>query len=230
MTALEDRDLKLEGRGRTRKCVGARSTCAVGGLLTGRGFVFAQGRSGDEVTQAGVLAGIGVGLMLGGAAIAWKMRPNDRRWRTETATGKRERLQGQRTRQLWLLPMVSVLFLVQGTRALNDILAGQGSWPDYLGAALPVLYAWVAAAIALGWDWQSRKERRFMEDELTVALRARAVGLAFVVLMGGATLTLGLALWSPRVGVLAIPFVLVAGGAAAAIRFAWLDREAGRDG
>ena len=54
--------------------------------------------------------------------------------------------------------------------------------------------------------------------------------LAFVVLMGGVTVALGLGLWRADYGVLALPYVLALGGASAGLRFAWLDREAGRDG
>jgi len=230
MAAMDDRNLKREERNRTRKFVGSLAVCGIGGLLVSVGFLQGRSLSGDAATQAGMLAGIGVGLILGGTIIAWRSRPNDRRWRTETTTRRRERLQTWRTRQLWLLPLVSVAFLFQGTRALNEVLSGSSGWSDYMSVVLPVLYAWVATSIAMGWGGQSRKERRFMEDELTLALRASAVGLAFFVLLGGTTLALGLALWSPRVGILAIPFVLTAAGATAAIRFAWLDREAGKDG
>jgi hypothetical protein len=52
---------------------------------------------------------------------------------------------------------------------------------------------------------------------------------AFFVLMSGTTIALGLALWRPETGIVAIPFALAAAGATAGLRFAWLDREAGRD-
>lgn len=49
-------------------------------------------------------------------------------------------------------------------------------------------------------------------------------------MMVGVTLTLGLGLWRPEMGVIALPLVLSAAGSTAAIRFVWLDREAGKDG
>jgi hypothetical protein len=81
----------------------------------------------------------------------------------------------------------------------------------------------------MGWDGGSRKNKRFLEDELTQSLRARSMILAFFVLMAGATVSLGLGLWRAEVGILSLPFVLAAGGASAGLRFAWLFREAGRD-
>jgi hypothetical protein len=48
--------------------------------------------------------------------------------------------------------------------------------------------------------------------------------------MTGLTVALGLGLWRPQYGIMALPYVLALGGASAGLRFAWLDREAGRDG
>lgn len=226
---MDDGELERQGRTRGRKFRGALATVILGGTLAGLGFLFGQDRSGDEATQAGVMAGIGVGLLIGGLGFAWLTRPGDRRWQTESSMTKGDRLQAQRARQLWLFPLAMAAFLVPATLALRDIVAGEGGLADYLSASLPALYAWVVAAIALGWDRQSRTNRRYLEDELTLALRSRAVGAAFVVLMVGVTLALGVGLWKPAMGIAALPFVLAAAGATAGIRFAWLDREAGRD-
>ena len=60
---------------------------------------------------------------------------------------------------------------------------------------------------------------------------ARIVAAAgALALLGGVTVALGLGLWRAEYGVLALPYVLALGGASAGLRFAWLDREAGRDG
>lgn len=230
MTAMGERDLEREGRERARKFAIAIGAAVVGTAFMATGFALGSSRTGDAATQAGMLAGMGFAFTVGGAAIAWRMRPNYTGWRTESASARRERLQTRRTQLLWVLPMISALFLFQGLRGLNEIIGGSGSWSHYLSASLPVLYAWVATAVAMGWDYQARTERRFLEDELTVVLRARAIGLAFFVLMAGVTVALGLALWRPPLAILALPVVLTAAGATAAIRFVWLDREAGKDG
>lgn len=228
MRGMNEADLDREGRARGRKFRSALATGVLGGALAALGFVFGQARSGDEATQAGVMAGIGIALVFGGLGYAWVTRPNDHRWRTEGAVEKHDRLQARRARQLWLFPLAMTAFLFPATLALQDILVGEGGLADYLSAVLPALYAWVVTAIALGWDRQSRDNRRYLDDELTRSLRARAVGAAFVVLMAGVTLALGLGLWRPELGIAALPFVLAAAGATAGIRFAWLDREAGR--
>ena len=230
MTAMDDREMQKEARARRGKFVGSLATVALGAGMAGVGFVIGSARTGEEATGWGVLAGMGFGLAVGGAIIAWIKRPGANGWRIETEPLKRDRLQAQRVRQLWIFPIVTLAFLVQSTLSMQDILAGEGQWADYIGAPLPVLYAWVVAMITMGWDHQSRTNKRFLEDELTAVLRARAIGAAFVVLMLGATVAFSLGLWRPELGIAALPFVLAGAGATAGIRFAWLDREFGKDG
>lgn len=230
MRVSDDEAFRLEARARRRKFRSGLAAVLIGGVMTAVGFAIGTQRTGDAATGWGVLAGIGFGLALGGGVVAFLFRSGATGLRSESELTKRDRLQGQRVRQLWLFPLVTVAFLGQATFALRDILAGEGGPGDYLGVALPVIYAWLIAAVTLGWDHQSRTYRKFMEDELTGVLRARSIMAAFVVLMVGVTVTLGLGLWRPEIGVAVLPFVLAGAGATAGIRFAWLDREYGKDG
>lgn len=198
-------------------------------MLTG-GLVYGAGKSGDAATGAGVIAGVGAGLFLVGAIAGWLYRPGGPRWNIDYAEpGRRDRLQTERARQLAVLPALSLLFMGQAIGAVDNVLAGEVRLVDGVRLVVPVLYAWVTAAIVMGWDGGSRKNKRFLEDELTQSLRARSMILAFFVTMAGVTVSLGLGLWRAEVGVVSLPFVLAAGGAAAGLRFAWLFREAGRD-
>ena len=149
---------------------------------------------------------------------------------SEAPQRKRDRLQARRTRQLFLFPFAALLMLVVAFGGADDILAGEGETIDYVWGLLPVLYGWLCAAIVMGWDGQSRKNRRYLEDELTVAIRARAMTVAFFVLMTGATVALVLGLFRPTVGMMALTVALAAAGVTAGVRFAWLDREASKDG
>lgn len=230
MTAMADRETAREAQARRGKYIRALAAAGAGVALTVLGAVMGAGRSGDAATGWGVVAGVGVGLVIGGTVIALLLRLGGNGWRPEEGAGRRERLQRQRVWMLWLLPLATVAFLVQSSFAMQDIVAGEGAFTDYISAGLPVLYAWVVAMITLGWDHQSRTHRRFLEDELTGVLRARAITAAFGVLMLGATLAFALGLWRADYGVRALPFVLAAAGATAGIRFAWLDREFGKDG
>jgi hypothetical protein len=194
------------------------------------GFIFGQGLDGDAATGAGMLTGVGFSFALVGAVFAWRLRPGDKRWMSEAPRTKRERLQAQRANQLFAFPAVALIFLALALNPVRNVVGGDGGLRDYLSILLPVLYAWVSAAIAMGWDYNSHQNRRFLEDELTVVIRARAITAAFLVLMTGATVAFALFLIRPEFGAFALLTALAAGGGAAGIRFAWLDREAGQDG
>lgn len=227
---MDDQELAKAARQRVWKFYSAIALAVVGGLATGVGFALGEGLNGDGATGAGVLAGIGFSFLIVGAVVAWRTRPGDQRWMSEAPQNKRERLQKQRSGQLFLFPLVAAIFLTLAVEPVRHVVEGEGGLRDYLSILLPVLYAWVTAAIAMGWDGPSRKNRRYLEDELTVVIRARAMTAAFVVLMAGATAALGLFLVRPEFGAIALMVALAAGGATAGVRFAWLDREAGQDG
>ena len=227
---MDDQELTATGRKRLRKYYSALALAGLGLPAMATGFFFGQGQSGDEATAWGVLAGLGFSFALAGAIFAWRLRPGDRSWMSEAPQGKRERLQAQRSRQLFVFPVVALIFLALALNAVRNVASGQGELRDYLSIMLPVLYAWLTAAIAMGWDGQSRQNRRFLEDELTVVIRARAVTTAFLVLMAGATIALALFMVSTEYGAIALLTALAAAGATAGVRFAWLDREAGQDG
>lgn len=194
------------------------------------GFIGGRGAEGDIATGWGVLAGVGFATAVVGAVKIWLDQRIEQDANDPGGALRRERLQIDRSRQLWIYPLLAVAFLVQATSAMGDILEGTGRFSDYLQALLPVLYAWLIVVITLGWDGHTKKNRRWLEDELTLVIRARAMTAAAVVLMAGLTIAFGLALWRTEIGVLALLFTLTAGGVTAGIRFAWLDREAGKDG
>lgn len=227
---MDDQKLAKAGRTRVWKFYSAIALAIVGVLAFGIGFALGRVRDGDAATAAGVMAGVGFSFILVGALVAWRTWPGDRRWMSEPQQGRRDRLQAQRSFQLFIFPAIAVIFLALAMRPLGDVVAGEARFSDYLSVILPVLYAWVTAAIAMGWDGNSRLNRRFLEDELTVVIRARAITTAFVVLMAGATAALGLFLVRPEYGAIALLTSLAAAGATAGVRFAWLDREAGQDG
>lgn len=227
---MDDQELAKAGRQRARKFYLAIAIAIVGVLALGFGFALGQGQSGDAATGPGVLAGVGFSFLVVGALIAWKTRPGDTRWMSEAPQGKRDRLQAQRSGQLFLFPAVAVIFLALAVEPVRHVVEGEGGLRDYLSILLPILYAWVTAAIAMGWDHNSRQNRHFMEDELTVVIRARAMTAAFLVLMTGATAALALFMVRPEFGAFALMVAIAAAGATAGVRFAWLDREAGQDG
>ena len=201
------------------------------GLIGGTGFVLLKGADGDQATIAGVAAGMGFAFSLLGGLAMWGGRPGRPIDLAASRDGaRREKLQRERTRQLVLFPLVLLLFMAQAQMGMQRVLGGDHNAGAYVQILLPILYGWLIPVLVMGWDLHARRNRRLLEDELTQVMRAKSMILAFVVLMGGVTVALGLGLWRADYGVMALPYVLALGGASAGLRFAWLDREAGRDG
>lgn len=226
MMTMTGQDRVREQRRRRWKLAGVMAAL-VTGLATaavGYGYVRAGLSAGGAVAVA---IGCGIGVALVAAIKAWNLRPWDRRWQSEPAHVRRDRLQARRNRMLWAFPMASLAFLLVAVRAWEDVRVGGASVVDHMQLAVPVVYSWVVAIVVMGWDFQSRTHRKYLDDELTGLMRARALGAAFVVLMGTGTVALGVSLWRPEWGVLALITALTLGGAAAGLRFAWLDYEAG---
>lgn len=196
------------------------------------GFAFGLRAEGDVATGFGVLAGAGMVIFVVGLVKLWIDHEVRARADDPGGASKRERLLAQRTRQLWVLPLLSIFLLAQAAWiGLPNILGGVAEFRDYLSLLLPVLYAWVVAAMVMGWDGQTRQNRRWLEDELTQVIRARALSAAFFVLMGGTTIALAIGFFSrPDYGVVASLFAITAAAATAGLRFVWLDREFGKDG
>jgi hypothetical protein len=187
----------------------------------------------DEATWWGIVAGIGFATTFIGVIKVWLDLSIAAMANDPGGASKRERLQAQRAYQLWLFPVIAIVLLTLSIEPLLALLS-TGSADlgvrDVFGIALPVLYAWIVPMIVMGWDAYSKENRRFLDDELSRAIRARAVTTGFVVLMIGVTAAFGLGLVRPALGVVAMLFALTLGGAATGVRFAWLYREAGKDG
>lgn len=212
---------------------GGVALVAVGvmGLIGGTGFVLLKGAEGDQATIAGVAAGMGFAfILLGGLAMWWGRPGRPINLAASRDGARREKLQRERTRQLVLFPLVLLLFMAQAQIGMQRVLGGDHNAGAYVQILLPILYGWLIPVLVMGWDLHARRNRRLLEDELTQVMRAKSMILAFVVLMVGVTVALGLGLWRADYGVMALPYVLALGGASAGLRFAWLDREAGRDG
>ena len=169
----------------------------------------------------------GLGAIVGLAT--WRSRAERRA--LDARLTRRDKAQGFRARQLATMPFAMVGVLVIAMMALSRILRGEGDMGDMMFAGLVALLAWVVPAIVMGWDGGSRKERKWLEDELTREWRGRAMSAGFVVLMAGVSGIYLIGLWRPEWAILGLPIVLFASGAVAGLRFAWLDRqgEAGDD-
>ncbi|WP_426024845.1 hypothetical protein [Brevundimonas sp. TSRC1-1] len=196
--------------------------------IVGIGALAASEDSADAQWDMAVAAAGGVAMLVG-AILAWFSKPGQDRRRLDAIMTYRDRVQRNRTIQLFTM---SLVVLIEGIIIIgfsDDLLAGRVS-----EAVVPLLMAvtvsWIIVMTVMEWDGGSRKVKKFLDDELSRHIRARATGLAFIVLMAGATLALAASVWAPNWTPLVLAFSLLASAGAAALRFALLDREASGDG
>lgn len=217
---LERRERSRRGRlkfGVLMTALGATGM-ALGAVTAARGAV--------DDTSAGVLTGLGLGLAVVGLLAAWAHRPGEQARRLAEAGGARDRAQRERAQMLSVIPFSMIIFGGLSVRAVGEVLAGTASFADGMMVFCGLLYGWLGPLIVMGWDGRSLKNRRLLEDELTQHHRARAVIPAFILLLTLVTGLVVLGLWRSDLAVQLSPLAISVAGAAAALRFAWLDRRA----
>ena len=204
---------------------------ALGGMSVAIGAMSQQDAIGEARMPGLWLMLGGVLGALAGAIIAWLHRPGEAARRLDALGGRIDRAQRARTQQLTLFPISALIFSSLGVLTVGRLQDGEAlGLTDWLMMSLAPLYAWVVAAIVMGWDGGSRKLKRYLDDEFSRVLRGRAIVFAFFVLLAGATGVYGLGLFQPELAVRLMPMVLGVAGASAGLRFAWLDRKADQDG
>lgn len=172
-----------------------------------------------------VLGLVTVGLVALAAAFA----PGADARRLATGAGRRDREQRARTARMFTMSATSAVL------AVVVVLHGGGVFdhkPEFPGLAIVLAFATVILtlpAMVMNWDGGGRAAKRFLEDELTQAFRARAIATGFWVLLPGALGVYLAGLWRPEQAIVFMPLVLWAGAAAACLRFALLHRAADRD-
>lgn len=182
-----------------------------------------------EDTSAGVITGLGFGLAVLGLVLAWTYRPGAQARSLAEAGGARDRAQRERARMLSVIPFSMIIFGGLSVRAVGEVMAGTAGFADGMMVFCGLLYGWLGPLVVMGWDGRSLKNRRLLEDELTRHHRARAVIPAFILLLTLMTALVAVGLWRSDLAVQLSPLAISVAGAAAALRFAWLERQADAD-
>ncbi len=231
MGTTADREAAQRARARARRFKGgllAVGLAAAGGAM---GLVLAMDGSALEQRNALIVLALAGAVAVIGAVLIATARPNAETRSLGDGLSRRDREQRQRRATLFAMPFQALFALVLGVPAVSRLMSDAPRYSDWVMAGLVVLWAWVMPAAVMGWDGASRKAKKFLEDELTQALRGRAMTLGFVVLLAGVSGVYLLGLWRPDWAMIAFPFALAAGAVTPALRFALLDRAAeGDDG
>ncbi len=149
--------------------------------------------------------------------------------RLATGAGRRDREQRARTGRMFSVCITSAVLAVVAVLHGGDFFVRM---PEFPGMMMVIAFATVILimpAMVMNWDGEGRAAKRFLEDELTQAFRAKAIVTGFWVLLPGALGVYLAGLWRPEPAIAYMPLVLWAGAAAACLRFALLHRAAERD-
>ncbi len=225
----EENAAATERRRATRHKV-ALAACGLGLVVAcASGLVWDRGGPGSQVLPAvGTFAGIA--LALAGIAGLFAFRPDIAEQTRTDAGSYRDRVQRKWVSGITILPAATFgLTVIAMTRA-QDWLSGEDTgWSGVLLAGVAILNLLLIPLMLMGWDGGSRQIRRLIEDELTRAYRASAITCAFWVLLIGVSGAYLVGLWNADAAIVALPMILWASAATAALRFAQLHRRAERE-
>ncbi len=233
-----DRERRREGRFK-----GAWFVVGIGAAIAGLGLVVgadgveadgaggwaARAAGGADKLATGALA-LGVAVLICGALMALFNRPGEASRRLAAqGGGNAEKAHRDRAYMLSIIPLTMLFFASRAVPGVGRLVDGTADLGDKLFLGVALLYAWLGPLVVMGWDGGSRRNRKYLEDELSRHIRARSITFAFFVLLAGTSGALVLAMFNPVWAVQSLPPVLAGAGAAASLRFAWLDRQAGRE-
>lgn len=175
---------------------------------------------------AGWMIGAGGAALVIGLVMAWVNRPGEAARRLEAGPGARDRAQKNRSHMLNVIPPAMLIFGGLSVKAMSEVQSGAAEFGDWATLVVVLTYVWLGPLFVMGWDGASLRDRALLEDELTQHHRARAVIPAFILLLVLMTGLCGLGLWRPELAIRFTPLALSVAGAAAAWRFARLERLA----
>jgi fatty acid desaturase len=125
--------------------------------------------------------------------------------------------------------IIAFIMLPISVSAAGDMVSDDSNPIRVLNAVMALLIPLVQILMLTGRDGGiTKKMRKYLDDEHTQALRARACGTGLAVAMGAASAVYLIGLWRPEVAVVLMLPVIFAGSFAAVIHYGLLERKAER--
>lgn len=224
-----ERLLKQEGRRRDRERLGVLIMILA---LVGTAVLLSLGRSGvvpAAVSHPASMASVGVAIMSAIATLAF--RPGEDARRLAKLVGRRDRLQRQRNDRIYAQSITGWGLLAALLPSLLRVSQGQADTADlWLVSTLAVVASLIVMSVG-GWTGfgAARADQKWLEDEVTRAIRVRAMAWGLPLLVFAMTAVFLLALWRLEWTIIAMPVALMGTASAVGLRFAWLDRQAEGD-
>jgi len=171
----------------------------------------------------------GAMIVIGGLVMLFSRTPPEAR-AGRLAMMRAERMRAKRNVAFLLMPLSLGLMLTGVIQALNKV-----------GGALPiehiqvfvvsafVIFVLIFVALLSG-QGLDRWSKPVLDDELSRQIRAKALGLGYLVMAGGLAGLVATSLFDRALTIDLIPVVAALGVGSASVRLFWLERAAGGDG
>ena len=228
---VDEEILALARRVDFRRKVGL--ACALLGLVV-LGAGASQFTPGDpiefspRVLETVFISG-GLMMVIGGLLMLFSRTPPEAR-AGRLAMIRAERGRARRNVAFLLMPLSLGLMLMGVIQALNKYTGGlpiEHIQVFVVGAFVIFMLAFVALLSGQGLD---RWARPVLDDELSRQLRARALGLGYLVMAAGLAGLVATSLFDRALTIDLIPVLAALGVGSASLRLFWLERAAGGDG
>lgn len=181
------------------------------------------------VTIAGGL--VAVGVTAWGAIQLNAANPDDQTLALAKRTDWIDEAQRARVYGMLYTCILAFIFIPLGLSAAGDMVSGEGNAVRAPTALAALFIPMVQILMLTGRDGGiTKKMRKYLDDEHTRTLRARACGTGLAVAMIAASGVYLIGLWRAEVAVVLMIPVLFAGSFAAVIHYGLLERKAERGG
>lgn len=177
------------------------------------------------------LMAAGLTVALVGFAVSVRFMKDANTERVAQRGGYRDRVQREHARYIGFLPVGSLLMTWLSLKSTWTVLAGRGDFHDWAFAVTGPLISLAILQLVAGLGrGQDARTKRALDDELLTSFHQRSLNTGFAVAVMGLVVGFAAGLYDPAWGVMALPIVLASAAAAAAFRYAQLDRQADPNG
>jgi len=171
----------------------------------------------------------GAMIVIGGLVMLFSRTPPEAR-AGRLAMMRAEGMRARRNAAFLLMPISLVMMLIGVIQALNnfggDLLPLRHIHVFVVCAFVIFMLIFVALLSGQGLD---RWSKPVFDDELSRQIRAKALGLGYLVMAGGLGVLIATSLFDRALTIDLIPVVAALGVGATSLRLVWLERAAGGD-
>jgi len=140
-----------------------------------------------------------------------------------------EGMRAKRNMAFMLMPLSLGLMLMSVIRALNKAVEGAVVEHVYVFSVCAFIFFLVTFVAILSGQGLDRWARPVLDDELSRQIRAKALGLGYVVLAIGLAMLVATSLFNRTLTIDLIPVVAALGVGSSSLRLFWLERAAGAE-